>query len=417
MFALPLLPTCRACVPGRWIGVLVLAVALAVALAATAGRATAGFTLGPEVNLSNSPEPSGVAEVSPQGLAVDGEGRVIVVWNEFKSADSTPEVAMRVSGPDGRFSPPVRLTKDDGKYSGEAALAVLPDGKVMVAWTQQNEQFAIWVARIDLAVGQLVEPKAIPGSASQLVMEPTIAAGPKGELAVAWTTMASMAFEVKLCRFQPGGGPGPIESLGVLGPSEQPCLTYGSDGRLHAVWVGHAAGVRQIFYSVHDGKQWQTPRAVEATDEPVKEVRPEVVIGPKEEVVVAWHDARQGGVDNVIVARAEPGKPFGKATAATRGSGTARSPALAAGPGGVYLAWEDGRVLSMAEPPSVQIYLGGLAAAAGPVTEEKPITTDRPVTCDHPAMVIDRTGTLHLMWRNAEIGQGDVFYRKATPGS
>ena len=94
MFALPLLPTCRACVPGRWIGVLVLAVALAVALAATAGRATAGFTLGPEVNLSNSPEPSGVAEVSPQGLAVDGEGRVIVVWNEFKSADSRNRTRM-----------------------------------------------------------------------------------------------------------------------------------------------------------------------------------------------------------------------------------------------------------------------------------------------------------------------------------
>jgi len=49
--------------------------------------------------------------------------------------------------------------------------------------------------------------------------------------------------------------------------------------------------------------------------------------------------------------------------------------------------------------------------------EEKAVTTDRPVTCDHPALVLDRTGALHLMWRNSEIGQGDIFYCKATPGS
>jgi hypothetical protein len=381
--------------------------------------AAGGITLGPAVNISSSPEPSGVAEVSPQGLAVDPEGRVIAVWNEFKNADSPPELALRVAGPDGRFSRTVPLTPDDGKYSGEGALAVASDGRVMIAWTQQNEQFAIWTARIDLAVGQLIEPKAIPGSAAQLVMEPAIAAGPKGEIAVAWTSMANMIFEVKLCRILPGSGPGPIENLSAADgwASEQPAIAYGPDGRLHAVWVDNFAGVRQIFYAVHDGKQLKEPKAVESVVEQVKEARPEVTVGPQGEVVVAWFDARQGGVDNVMVARAEPGKPFGKPVVATKGAGTARSPALAGGAGGVYLAWEDGRVLSLAEPASVQVYVGGLGPAPGPVVEEKAVTTDRPVTCDHPALVLDRTGALHLMWRNSEIGQGDIFYCKATPGS
>ncbi|HEY7728928.1 MAG TPA: hypothetical protein VID50_10800, partial [Candidatus Eisenbacteria bacterium] len=43
----------------------------------------AGIAFEPEVNLSSSPTPSAVTEVTPQGLAVDPEGRVIAVWSEL----------------------------------------------------------------------------------------------------------------------------------------------------------------------------------------------------------------------------------------------------------------------------------------------------------------------------------------------
>jgi hypothetical protein len=359
-----------------------------------------------------------VAEVTPQGLAVDPEGRVIAVWNEFRDADSPPELALRVSGPDGRFGRAVPLTTYDGQYSGEGALAVTADGRIAIAWTEQKDGFAIWTARLDLAVGSLLARAAIPGSQSQLVMEPAIAAAPGGGLAVAWTSMVDMSFNVKLCRMAPGGTWGPVEAVSATdrGTSEQPSLAYGPDGRLHVVWTDNSSGVRRIFYAVHDGKRLSEPKPVETANEPAKQSRPQIAVGPKGELYAAWYDGRQGGIDQVFFARADAGKGFGKAIAATHGAGPSRSPALGSGPGGVFLVWEDERVLSLAEQPSVQIYAGSLGSGAGPVAEEQAVTTDRPVSCDHPAVAVDRTGAVHLMWRNSELGQGDVFYRKGIPG-
>jgi hypothetical protein len=106
--------------------------------------AASGITLGPAVNVSNSPEPSGVAEVSPQGLAVDPEGRVIAVWNEFKDADHPPELALRVAGPMA-VRPAGAAHRGRRQYSGEGALARLGWGDD--AWISRR-QFAIWIARI-----------------------------------------------------------------------------------------------------------------------------------------------------------------------------------------------------------------------------------------------------------------------------
>jgi hypothetical protein len=97
-------------------------------------------------------------------------------------------------------------------------------------------------------------------------MEPAIAAGPKGEIAVAWTSMVNMTFEVKLCRILPGSGPGPIENLSAVDGrgSEQPSLAYGPDGRLHAVWVDNLGGsVRQIFHAARR-RQLNEPKPVES---------------------------------------------------------------------------------------------------------------------------------------------------------
>jgi hypothetical protein len=377
----------------------------------------AGIAFEPEVNLSSSPTPSAVTEVTPQGLAVDPEGRVIAVWSELPDMNTPPELMLRVAGPDGRFGRAVALTPADGKYSGEGALAVTSDGRVAIAWTEQSERFAVEFAYLDLAVGSLQGRAAIPGSANMLVMEPAIVAAPGGVVAVAWTSMADMIFEVKLCRRAADGTWGPIEAVSALDgrASEQPSLACGPDGRLHVVWNDSQSGVRRILYAVHDGKRLSEPKPVDTANPEVRQTRPVVAVSSKGEVVVAWHEIRKDG-DRVAVARAEAGKPFDKAVAATRGAGPSRSPAVGVGPGGIVLTWEDERVLTLAEQPSTQIYVGALGAAPGPVVEEQAVTTDRPVSCDHPAMVVDPTGAVHLMWRNSELGQGDICYRKGTLG-
>ncbi len=383
-----------------------------------ASAQTRAITFEPERNLSDSETASALPEISPQPLAFDGTGRLIVVWSEFATAESPPELMVRVSDPQGQFKEPaVPLTTPDGKYSGDATVAGTADGTVHVAWADQATGFALWVGRINPETGALAGAKALPGSAAQLIMDPAIAAapGPGGEVAVVWTAMEDMNYEIKVARHSPKTGWGPVR---VVTPadrraSDQPSAAFDANGRLSIAWADNRAGVRRILYALDDGSKIGTEVLVDTLSAPAKQTRPQLAIDSGGRVLLAWQDGRAGeGIENVYLARKGKAGAFGAVVAGTRGAGPSRAPAIALGNGTLYLAWEDSRALSPGEAPSVQIYFTTLAEGSLAPGEERPITTDRPVSCTNPAAALDRQGNLHLVWRNSEQGAGDIFYRR-----
>jgi hypothetical protein len=381
-----------------------------------AQAAIGAVTFEPERNLSDSETTSAIPEISPQPLAFDKSGRVVVVWSEFATPESPPELAVRVSDAQGKFVEPASpLTTPDGKYSGDACVAGAADGTVHVAWADQSTGFALWVGTIHPETGALVNPKALPGSGAQLIMDPAIAAGPGGEVAVVWTSMDDMNYEVKLARFAPKGGWGAVSAVSPADrkASDQPAAAFDANGRLHIAWADNRAGVRRILYALSDGSKIGAPVLVDTLSAAVKQTRPQVAVDSGGQVLLAWQDARAGKeIEQVYLARKAKSGAFGPVLPATRGAGATRSAALAIASGVVYLAWEDVRALSMAETPSVQIYFAARPETALKPGEEKPITADRPVSCTNPAMALDRQGNVHLIWRNSEQGAGDIFYRR-----
>ena len=398
------------------VGLLHLGVALALATGAAQAADGRAVAFEPERNLSDSETPSALPEISPQPLAFDGTGRMVVVWSEFATPESPPELAVRVSDPQGKFTEPASpLTTPDGKYSGDACVAGAADGTVHVAWADQATGFALWVGTINPATGALTNAKALPGSSAQLIMDPAMAAASSGEVAVVWTAMEDMNYEIKIARYTPKGGWGPVSAVSQADrkASDQPSAVYDANGRLHIAWADNREGVRRILYAMDDGSKIGASVLVDTLSAPVKQTRPHIAIDSGGQVLIAWQDARAGnGSENVYVARKGKAGKFGAVMAATRGVGPSRSPALGIANGTLYLAWEDARTLSLAETPSVQFYFATMPENTPGPGEEKPITTDRPVSCNNPALVLDRQGNVHLVWRNSEQGAGDIFYRR-----
>ena len=113
------------------------ALAAGLGLGAGAGRGRA-VTFEPEIDLSESATASTLNEISPQAVAVDGEGRAAVVWSEFPAEEGAPELMARVRETSGSWSQFKLLSKRDGKYSGDAALAVTAEGQIAVTWVDQG---------------------------------------------------------------------------------------------------------------------------------------------------------------------------------------------------------------------------------------------------------------------------------------
>ncbi len=387
---------------------------LGVGLGLAAGAGAAGaVAFEPEVDVSDSPTASALNEISPQAVAVDGAGRVAVVWAEFPEEGGAPELMARVRLPDGTWTRSAALTASDGKYSGDAALATA-GGEIMIAWVDQGSgSFEVRAARLDLdrlalaASESLCEP-------TLLVMEPAIAAGPRGEVAVAWTAMVDMNYELRLRRRPAGQSAfGPIEAVTPQDrrASDQVALAYGPEGRLHLAWADNRSGARRVLHGSLMPDSYTPPTEVSPLEGAGRQTRPSVAVTPDGRAHIAWMDTR-GGAEAVLVAAAD-GKGFGTPLRAGKEGSAARSPCLVAAASGLHLLWEDGRHAE-GDSASAQIYYARVNP--GGLTEETLVTTDLPVPCFNPCLAAGADGALHLVWRNAGFGQGDIFHRTGQAG-
>jgi hypothetical protein len=398
----------------------VLVACLGAALTLDIGRgalepeAALAIQLQPEENVSESGEPSALTQMSPQSVAVDAQGRAIVVWSEFVDQKSPPELWMRVRGQGTGFGPRLPLTQPDEIYSGDAAVAADSAGGVHLAWVDKKSgKLEVWVAGIEPSSGKLVGSQAISSGAG-MVMDPAIAVGPGGQLAVAWTSMEAMNYELRLRRRSAKGAWGEVEAVTPADrrASDQVSIAYGPDGRLHLAWADNRLGARRILAAVLGPSGLEPAVEVSPTEEG-KQTRPFLAVDARGQVALAWQDS-QFGADEIFVALAPAGGKFGTPLRIAPGIGPARSPCIVAGPDGVtHLLWEDARPDPKAEEPSVQIYYARLAGTK--LTDQSAITTDRPVSCFNPSAVVDARGALHLVWVNQGIGEGDVIYRQTAP--
>jgi hypothetical protein len=156
---------------------------------------------GDQVMLREYSKPSGIwtepEPVSPRGLdvyrvatAIDGEGRVFVIWSA-QGRDGFDLFSR--SRKDGQWTEPVRLTTDPGPDLSPAA-ATDSTGAVWVTWQgARNGDFDILVARQQ---GEAFSQEQQVSVSEASDWAPQIATGPDGQVAVVWDTYDKGDYDV-----------------------------------------------------------------------------------------------------------------------------------------------------------------------------------------------------------------------------
>jgi hypothetical protein len=163
-------------------------------------------------------------------VAVDGRGRVHVVWSEFRNRDW--DLFHRAYDPASKaWSDSKRLTTALGTDT-DAVLATTPDGQVWMAWQNWSDgQADLFLAAVESNRRLRVTDTAANEWA------PALAVTPNGTVHVAFDTYETGDYNVKLIRFTPGVGFS--RALAIAGSPRfeaRPSLAVDSRGR---AWIAY----------------------------------------------------------------------------------------------------------------------------------------------------------------------------------
>jgi len=168
-------------------------------------------------------------------VAVDGQGRVWVIWSAQVNGNFDLYARARQAG---RWSTPLRLTTDPGPDLSPVAVTD-SSGAVWVAWQGYRKNFEILVTR---QLGEKFAPEQPVSISTASDWSPQIAAGPGGEVAVAWDTYDKGDYDVYLRRLRYSGRITMEDPLPVAASPRfeaRPSLAYDPAGK---IWVAYEEG-------------------------------------------------------------------------------------------------------------------------------------------------------------------------------
>ncbi|TVR47575.1 MAG: exo-alpha-sialidase [Puniceicoccaceae bacterium] len=181
----------------------------------------------------------------------DGPGRVFVLWQEivFSGGSHGGEIFFAASSDGGRsFQTPVNLsntTAGAGKgrltrrswHNGSLDLALDPAGTLYAAWTEYEGR--LWLARSSDGGASFSEPVHLAGNDAQPARSPSIAVGPDGALALAWTIGEDPQADIRVMTSADGGDSfsEPVRVASSRGHADAPKLALAPDGTLHLVYA------------------------------------------------------------------------------------------------------------------------------------------------------------------------------------
>lgn len=285
-------------------------------------------------------------------IATDDAGAALVVWQTMGAPPEGNDIFARRIGPDG--TPLGQAFRVNAAAAGEQrrpAVAALAGGGFVVAWDTNTS--TVWARRLG--------PDGAPIDAEDLPVSPAdddshfdsdVAPLPDGGFAVTWEHESLAGVGVLLRRFGPGGlaaGPAeePYDPATTPADRLNPALAAGPDGALALVWEeATPGGVSAVALSSYDAAGQAVALAVPVAAAAAGELRdPALAIGADGVASVAWAHLPGGdpAATRVELRRLDAaGAPLGPAVTLSAPAPAARAaPAVAAGAWGITVAWAD----------------------------------------------------------------------------
>ncbi|MCC5876894.1 MAG: hypothetical protein JJU11_11805 [Candidatus Sumerlaeia bacterium] len=244
------------------------------------------------VRLTETTAPhSGDNGYSPQ-IAIDGDGRVHVVWHDFTINPDISDIYYRVSDTSGIFPEESiashRLTDlDDRGGAGSAPSFTLPaialgnDGTLVTAWgTGTGGAAPMRIARIDGVTPPVTGTEVSP-SAGSFFDPPRLVASPTGGIWLVYTDRQTNPLGEITLRFMAEGestfgSPTVVASSGGM-TTNQPTIQVDGDGIVHLVHR-QLAGQTHLYYLTYDPVADVVSPAVQITESTSNWVHPALVL-------------------------------------------------------------------------------------------------------------------------------------------
>jgi hypothetical protein len=313
-----------------------------------------GRLIGFPVRVNVRPEDVGTALGRGPRLAVNGKGGVAVLWEAraVKGA-APPPLRLSFSRNGGKtFLPSVPLPTGPARGAqdlGDVALG--PDGTVHAVWLQNEAKSGLhfWYARS--VAGKPFSPAVILDRVACECCQTSVAAGPDGKtVAVAWRDNVNNVRDIKARISRDGGKtfgpalPARNDNWKIDGcPMQGPSVAVGPKGEVAVGWSEAASGTPRVHVARWEGGRFH---ALEGLPAEAPATHPVVRFGGNGDLWVAWEEklgpiwADPPANARVRVARAGKDGKFGPAQ--TAASGRVRFPTLAVVADGAAVGWWEG---------------------------------------------------------------------------
>ena len=336
-------------------------------------------------------------------IAIGPDGTTTIAWR-LAPTDNDYVVQASTRAPGHGWSPAQSVSQQstDEYVSGftnpEVRLAAATDGTVTAVWPQWIvDHFEVQSATRSVA-GTWSAPETLDDH-EWGYRTPELAAGPTGQVAVAFGLAAGPGADGVYVRIRQGAGAwGPRKRLGDEYWAGRPDIAYAPDGTLGVVW---ASGFNTpTVTTLAPGGVWATPRVVSHVEVNTLELHLAAGAGPR--FVATWTSDENGNYDeeHIYAATGGPNGPWAAQAIATATSG---SPAVAIESDGtavVMWLWKVPTTFDYAVQASVQPPGGGWEAAS--------LVRDVPATdyVGPVALASGPSGSLAALW--AETDAADV---------
>lgn len=343
-FPLSLRPRPARIRPACWCAVIVFT-ALIVPGGSPVGAATAA-ALDPVIIASGA---AGDATASNnQVKMVRSPAGLIVAYTGM--AGGTDQVFLAISPDNGaRWS---RLTQVSGGPAPSRLPAVAVDGagRVQVIWTRYDGGVGAIYHRVWARTWMAPQQKISPGN--RYAGYPALALDTAGDPQVVWygiregslptSTRHGSIYEIFYTGFDGRAWSRPFLISPGLPDSVNPALVADQRGRVHAVWYQYNGRAYQVKYAERD-RVWTAPESVART--PSDEFNPDLDVDARGQVSVVW-EHHDGDRSFIYYARRAGGR-WDAPVALSGGTPPARHPAIASTSSGlIYVVWDqdDGQV-------------------------------------------------------------------------
>ncbi len=355
---------------------------------------------------------------SSQSVSMDSLGNFVVAWVDYRNSNRDI-YAQRYDSSGNPLGVNFRVNDDLGTSSQyDSWVSMDSSGNFVVVWRDRRDgNYNIYAQCYDSSGNPMLSNFKVnddPGTSSQY--SPSVSMASSGQFVVAWQDYRNGDSDIYAQLYDPGQMvlPPNFRVNGDLGSASQydPSASMDSSGDFVIAWEDHRSGNGDIYAQCYDsvGNAVGSELVVNDDAGEASQHKPMVSSDPEGNLLVAWHDYRNG-MRNVYAQRYDAGGGVSGVNFLVNddvGSSAQNDPSISMNSSGEFIvAWHDYR------SGNGDIYLQRYDSSGNPIETNFMANDDGGTSSQSdPSVSLSPSGSFVVAWQDARNGNADIYARR-----